>query len=145
MAVLPSLINFYLNFLPANNLHFPPVKWALQNQFVQHNDAFHFVQHRDAITMVKFGHNDNSLLCCSSADGTATVCRTEEQPAVLHTLRQHMAPVTGEEWLPVLHALLESHALSLRIVISGMLNTSLVATYAFLSQLHCCLNLGCNS
>lgn len=57
-----------------------------------------FDQHSDAITMVKFGHNDNSLLCCSSADGTATVCRAEERSAVLHTLRHHTAPVTGVDW-----------------------------------------------
>jgi len=46
--------------------------------------------------MLKFGHNDNSLLACSSEDGTVSICQAEDDPKVLHTLNLHSAPVMGK-------------------------------------------------
>uniref|UniRef100_A0A6A7FTL0 WD repeat-containing protein 13 n=1 Tax=Hirondellea gigas TaxID=1518452 RepID=A0A6A7FTL0_9CRUS len=57
-----------------------------------------FDQHRGAITMLKFGHNDNSLLCCASMDGTVSICRADEHPTVLRTLSHDARPVLGVDW-----------------------------------------------
>ncbi|KAK7051132.1 WD repeat-containing protein 13 [Halocaridina rubra] len=58
-----------------------------------------FDQHRDSVTMVKFAHNDQGLLACSSLDGTLSLCEVSDgQPRVLHTLKHHAAAVTGFDW-----------------------------------------------
>lgn len=58
-----------------------------------------FDQHADSVTMVKFAHNDQGLLACSSLDGTLSICQVAEgEPRVLHTLRHHSAGVTGFDW-----------------------------------------------
>ncbi|XP_042893188.1 WD repeat-containing protein 13-like [Penaeus japonicus] len=58
-----------------------------------------FDQHTDSVTMVRFAHNDQGLLACSSLDGTLSICQVAEgQPRVIHTLRHHTAGVTGFDW-----------------------------------------------
>ncbi|XP_066947321.1 WD repeat-containing protein 13-like isoform X1 [Macrobrachium rosenbergii] len=68
-----------------------------------------FDQHTDSVTMVKFAHNDQGLLACSSLDGTVSLCQVSEgQPRVLHTLKHHTAAVTGFDWSSTNDLLLSS-------------------------------------
>ncbi|MCL4128006.1 UNVERIFIED_CONTAM: hypothetical protein GTU68_050333 [Idotea baltica] len=58
-----------------------------------------FDQHKDSTTMVKFGHNDASLLGCSSLDGNITICHLDkDNPRVTHKLQKHTAGVTAFDW-----------------------------------------------
>ncbi|KAG8236566.1 hypothetical protein J437_LFUL017022 [Ladona fulva] len=54
-----------------------------------------FDQHTDAVTMIKFGNNDRSRLCCASLDGLVSVCDVASSPPkVLFILHGHEKGVT---------------------------------------------------
>ncbi|GJQ71200.1 hypothetical protein Trydic_g1097 [Trypoxylus dichotomus] len=58
-----------------------------------------FDQHSDPVTMVKFANNDQSMLCCSSVDGTLSLCNvTGLPPHVTGILKGHKQAVTGFDW-----------------------------------------------
>lgn len=58
-----------------------------------------FDQHFKAVTMVKFANNDRSRLCCSSLDGTLSVCDvTSEPPCVIAILKGHQQAIPGFDW-----------------------------------------------
>lgn len=58
-----------------------------------------FDQHAKAVTMVKFANNDKSRLCCSSLDGSLSLCDvTNEPPCVLAMLKGHTQAVPGFDW-----------------------------------------------
>ncbi|XP_046408769.1 WD repeat-containing protein 13-like [Ischnura elegans] len=58
-----------------------------------------FDQHTDAVTMIKFGNNDRSRLCCASLDGLVSVCDVADAPPkVLFILSGHEKGVTGCDW-----------------------------------------------
>lgn len=46
--------------------------------------------------MVKFANNDQSVMCCSSVDGTLSICEVmSTPPSVTGTLKGHKQAVTG--------------------------------------------------
>ncbi|KAL7630394.1 UNVERIFIED_CONTAM: hypothetical protein RMT77_019446, partial [Armadillidium vulgare] len=58
-----------------------------------------FDQHKDSTTMVKFGHNDASLLGCCSLDGNITICHLDrDEPKIIHKLQKHTAGITAFDW-----------------------------------------------
>ncbi|XP_018325751.1 WD repeat-containing protein 13-like [Agrilus planipennis] len=58
-----------------------------------------FDQHTKPVTMVKFANNDRSRLCCSSEDGTLSICSVmSSPPCVLVMLKGHSKGVTCFDW-----------------------------------------------
>ncbi|KAF7995861.1 hypothetical protein HCN44_006968 [Aphidius gifuensis] len=58
-----------------------------------------FDQHKSSITCLKFANNDKSKLCCSSFDGTITICDVKNKPPIIiANLSGHKKGVTSIDW-----------------------------------------------
>ena len=57
-----------------------------------------FFQHTAGVTMLKFANDDRSRLCCSSLDGTVSICNVTANPPYVETiLKGHKKGVTGDK------------------------------------------------
>ncbi|XP_050299427.1 WD repeat-containing protein 13-like isoform X2 [Anthonomus grandis grandis] len=58
-----------------------------------------FDQHSAAVTMVKFANNDKTKICCSSQDGSLSICDVvSEPPTVLAILNGHQDAIPSIDW-----------------------------------------------